>query len=160
MGGGQLRVDRGGVRGRRAGGQDRRGPRAPPAEVRERLPLLRTVVVIDPDGVPGDAGAIPLDEIRARGRAADRSELDRRRAAVSPEDPFTFIYTSGTTGPPKGCVLTHGNYRDVLDMVQSAGITAEHDVTYLFLPLAHSFALLVQLGSYTRARRSPTSAAT
>ncbi len=37
------------------------------------------------------------------------------------EDPFTFIYTSGTTGPPKGCVLTHGNYRAIIDMVGEAG---------------------------------------
>jgi long-chain acyl-CoA synthetase len=116
-------------------------------EVRDRLPGLRTIVVIDPEGVPPEAGAIPLEAVRERGRAADGAELERRRAGVSPEDPFTFIYTSGTTGPPKGCVLTHGNYRDVLDMVQSAGITAEDDVTYLFLPLAHSYALLIQLGS-------------
>ena len=40
---------------------------------------------------------------------------------MRPEDPFTFIYTSGTTGPPKGCVLTHGNYRAIVDMVSEAG---------------------------------------
>ena len=67
---------------------------------------------------------------------------------MTPEAPFTFIYTSGTTGPPKGCVLSHGNYRSVLTMVQASGLIADEDVTYLFLPLAHSFALLVQLGSY------------
>jgi long-chain acyl-CoA synthetase len=68
--------------------------------------------------------------------------------AVSPGDAFTFIYTSGTTGPPKGCVLTHGNYRSMLDMCTSLSVLrggAEADVTYLFLPLAHSFALLIQL---------------
>jgi len=68
--------------------------------------------------------------------------------AVRPEDPVTFIYTSGTTGPPKGCVLTHRNYRSMLDMCTSLGVLrggAEADVTYLFLPLAHSFALLIQL---------------
>ncbi|MDP9384013.1 MAG: AMP-dependent synthetase/ligase [Actinomycetota bacterium] len=114
--------------------------------VHERLPHLRTIVVIDPSGETGDA--IPLDEVRARGRARDASEVAERRENVGPEDPFTFIYTSGTTGPPKGCVLSHGNYRSVIDMVQASGLIADEDVTYLYLPLAHSFALLIQLGSF------------
>ena len=48
---------------------------------------------------------------RARPRRATPPRSPSARAAVKPEDPYTFIYTSGTTGPPKGCVLTHGNYR-------------------------------------------------
>src|SRR4051812_41445884 len=70
-------------------------------EVRERLPKLRHLITMT------DGEAIPLDELRERGRSRDASELDARSAAVTPADPFTFIYTSGTTGPPKGCVLTH-----------------------------------------------------
>ncbi len=114
--------------------------------VRERLPHLRTIVVIDSSGEAGEA--IPLDEVRERGRARDAAEVAERRENVSPEDPFTFIYTSGTTGPPKGCVLSHGNYRSVIDMVQESGLIADEDLTYLYLPLAHSFALLIQLGSF------------
>jgi acyl-CoA synthetase (AMP-forming)/AMP-acid ligase II len=75
-------------------------------------------------------------------------ELDARRAAVRPEDPFTFIYTSGTTGPPKGCVLTHGNYRAIVDMIGEAGEITDDEVIYLYLPLAHSFALLIQLAVF------------
>jgi long-chain acyl-CoA synthetase len=127
------------------------------AAVSEHLPELRTVIVIDP---PSDANASPLPtislaELRKRGRErAARAgtdgpdELDRRRAAVRPEDPFTFIYTSGTTGPPKGCVLSHGNYRAMLDMVRDVGNIQENEVTYLYLPLAHAYALLIQLGSF------------
>ena len=85
--------------------------------VRERLPELRTILVIDPAGDTADA--IALDEVRERGRGREAAELDARTAAVTPEDPFTFIYTSGTTGPPKGCVLTHGNYRQVVTMLAS-----------------------------------------
>jgi long-chain acyl-CoA synthetase len=114
--------------------------------VRERLPALRTMVVIDPAGETADA--ISLDEIRARGRGRDAAELEARTAAVKPEDPFTFIYTSGTTGPPKGCVLTHGNYRRVVTMLESAGAVQEEEVTYLFLPLAHAYALLIQLVNF------------
>jgi long-chain acyl-CoA synthetase len=114
--------------------------------VRERLPALRTIVVIDPAGETADG--ISLDEVRERGRGRDASELEARTAAVRPEDPFTFIYTSGTTGPPKGCVLTHGNYRRVVTMLESAGAVQEEEVTYLFLPLAHAYALLIQLVNF------------
>jgi long-chain acyl-CoA synthetase len=114
--------------------------------VRERLHALRTIVVIDPGGDTADA--IALDEVRERGRGRDVGELDARTAAVAPEDPFTFIYTSGTTGPPKGCVLTHGNYRQVMTMLESAGAVQEDELTYLFLPLAHAYALLIQLVNF------------
>ena len=92
--------------------------------------------------------AISLDEVRERGRGRSADELQARRAAVAPEDPFTFIYTSGTTGPPKGCVLTHGNYRAIIDMVGEAGEIQGDEVIYLYLPLAHSFALLIQLAVF------------
>jgi long-chain acyl-CoA synthetase len=114
--------------------------------VRERLPALRTIVVIDPAGETADA--IALDEVRERGRGRDAADLEARTAAVTPEDPFTFIYTSGTTGPPKGCVLTHDNYRRVVTMLESANAIQDEDVTYLFLPLAHAYALLIQLVNF------------
>jgi long-chain acyl-CoA synthetase len=111
--------------------------------VRDRLPNLQTIVVIDPSGDVADA--VSLEDVRAQGREVEPSTLDERTAAVAPDDAFTFIYTSGTTGPPKGCVLTHGNYRSVLDMCNSLGLFEEGDTAYLFLPLAHAFALLIQL---------------
>ena len=114
--------------------------------VRERLPALRTIVVIEPAGETADA--ISLDEVRERGRGRDAAELEARTAAVTPEDPFTFIYTSGTTGPPKGCVLTHGNYRRVVTMLESAGAVQDEEVTYLFLPLAHAYELLIELFNF------------
>jgi long-chain acyl-CoA synthetase len=112
-------------------------------EVRDRLPGLEAVIVIDPEGDVGDA--LPVDDLRARGRGRDAAEVAERAAAVKPEDPYTFIYTSGTTGPPKGCVLAHGNYRHVVDMCETVEIFHEGDVVYLYLPLAHSFALLIEL---------------
>src|SRR3954451_22525543 len=114
--------------------------------VRDRLPALRTMIVIDAAGDTADA--IPLDEVRQRGRARDAAELDARTAGVGPDDTFTIIYTSGTTGPPKGCVLTHGNYRRTLDMCETLGVLRGEEEIYLFLPLAHSFGLLIQLLSY------------
>src|SRR3954464_10359014 len=118
------------------------GQLAKVAEVRERLPALRHVITMT------DGDAISLDELRERGRRRDAAELEARYEAVTPEDPYTFIYTSGTTGPPKGCVLTHGNYRAILDSVNERELfRGDDDLVYLFLPLAHAFALLIQLGS-------------
>jgi long-chain acyl-CoA synthetase len=112
--------------------------------VRAQLPNLRHIVLIDSLAV-GER-AISLDELRARGRGRDPAELDARTGAVSKADAYTFIYTSGTTGPPKGCVLSHGNYRAVLDMLAQRGIVANpDDLIYLFLPLAHAFGLLLML---------------
>jgi long-chain acyl-CoA synthetase len=113
---------------------------------RGELPALEAVIVIDPSGDVGDA--IALEDLRERGRGRDAAEVAERAAAVKPEDPYTFIYTSGTTGPPKGCVLSHGNYRSVLDSCESIGALEADEITYLYLPLAHSYALLIQLLSF------------
>jgi long-chain acyl-CoA synthetase len=128
------------------------------AAIRDQVPNLRTVIVMDaPAGEPDGNGAstiarqldaISLDEVRGRGRTRSADELDARRAAVKPEDAFTFIYTSGTTGPPKGCVLTHGNYRAIIDMIRQAGEIESDEIIYLYLPLAHSYALLIQLAVF------------
>ncbi len=112
-------------------------------EVRGNLPDLRHVIVVDPAGDVGDA--VPLDDLRERGRARDEAELRARAEAVKPDDTYTIIYTSGTTGPPKGCVLSHRNYRQVVNMCEEEGVVEAGDVVYLFLPLAHAYALLIQL---------------
>ncbi|MBA2763472.1 MAG: long-chain fatty acid--CoA ligase [Thermoleophilaceae bacterium] len=111
-------------------------------EVQGELPHLEFIIVIEPSGDIGDA--ISLADLRERGRGRDGTEFDARVASVEPDDNCVFIYTSGTTGPPKGCILTHRNYRNVTTMSEAQGILAPGDSAYLFLPLAHAFALLVQ----------------
>jgi long-chain acyl-CoA synthetase len=111
--------------------------------VRDELPDLETIVSIQ-----AGAGDMTLDDLRARGSSRNRAELTARQNSVSPEDAYTIIYTSGTTGPPKGVVLTHRNAMSVCEMVQEIGIVDEGEVTYLYLPLAHAFALTAQLASY------------
>ncbi len=113
-------------------------------QVRAECPKLEHVIRMTGTG----GGAISFDELAERGAARDAAEWDERWQSVTPDDICTFIYTSGTTGPPKGCVISHGNYRAMLDMVVENNVLGgEDDLTYLFLPLAHSFALLIQLGS-------------
>jgi long-chain acyl-CoA synthetase len=112
--------------------------------VRDQLPLLEHVVRM----TGSSEDAISLEDLAARGDARDAAEWEARWQSVTKEDICTFIYTSGTTGPPKGCIISHGNYRAMLDMVNETSVIEPEDVTYLYLPLAHSFALLIQFGSY------------
>jgi long-chain acyl-CoA synthetase len=113
---------------------------------RGEMPALEHIVIFEPSN-DSSQDAISLDELRARGREHDATELDERIASVSPDDNAIFIYTSGTTGPPKGVMLTHDNYRQVVNMTQRHGTFQGDDLVYLFLPLAHAFALLVQFGA-------------
>jgi long-chain acyl-CoA synthetase len=112
--------------------------------VRDKLPLLEHVVRMT--GSSDDA--IAMEDLAARGAGRDAAEWEARWRSVTPQDICTFIYTSGTTGPPKGCVISHGNYRAMLNMVNETSVIEDEDVSYLYLPLAHSFALLIQLGSF------------
>jgi long-chain acyl-CoA synthetase len=111
-------------------------------EVRDQLPDLEQVIVMI-----GEAdGATSMDELMERGARGDKSVFRERYQAVSKEDTCKIVYTSGTTGPPKGCVISHGNYRAMLSMSQEFDLLGENETTFLFLPLAHVFALLIQYG--------------
>ncbi len=113
-------------------------------KVRDQLPQLQHVVRMT--GSSDDA--LSSEDLAAKGVSVDAARWESLYAAVTPADICTFIYTSGTTGPPKGCIISHGNYRAMLDMVNETSVIEGEDVTYLYLPLAHSFALLIQLGSF------------
>jgi long-chain acyl-CoA synthetase len=112
--------------------------------VRDRTPKLEHVIRMT--GTSADA--ISLEDLAERGAGRSDQEWRDRWDSVGPDDICTFIYTSGTTGPPKGCVISHGNYRAMLDMVVEENVLGDDEVTYLFLPLAHSFALLIQFGTF------------
>jgi long-chain acyl-CoA synthetase len=113
-------------------------------QVRSALPALEQVILMT-----GEAeDALSAEDVAASGREVDAGLWEQRYSAVTPADICTFIYTSGTTGPPKGCIISHGNYRAMLDMVNQTSVIEDEDVSYLYLPLAHSFALLIQLGSF------------
>ncbi|MBA3866066.1 MAG: long-chain fatty acid--CoA ligase [Solirubrobacterales bacterium] len=113
-------------------------------QVRDKVPQLEQIVMM----IGGAEDAISSEQLGAKGAGVDASIWEQRYESVAPADICTFIYTSGTTGPPKGCVISHGNYRAMLDMVHETSVIADEDVSYLYLPLAHSFALLIQLGSF------------
>jgi long-chain acyl-CoA synthetase len=122
------------------------GARAAFAETPAHADLIRSAGSLDhlwvidgPDGLaPGGADAV-TDE-----------QLEQRRAARTAADLATIIYTSGTTGRPKGCEITHANLlSDARNAVEGA-LTEVFDIagssTLLFLPLAHSFARIIEVG--------------
>ncbi|MCW2525842.1 MAG: Long-chain-fatty-acid--CoA ligase [Pseudonocardiales bacterium] len=82
---------------------------------------------------------------------ADRSddEVQARRAAVKGSDLASLIYTSGTTGRPKGCELTHSNFVAEVDVVAGglAGLFNPQASTLLFIPIAHVFGRVIQIGA-------------
>jgi long-chain acyl-CoA synthetase len=91
-----------------------------------------------------------LAVLRNAGAKVSDDELERRRAALVPDTLATLIYTSGTTGKPKGVSLTHGNFlAECGNVVQGASdlFLKPGGSTLLFLPVAHVFGRMVQIGA-------------
>ncbi len=106
--------------------------------VRSGLPALNQLWLVD-----------SLTEIAGNAAEVTDEQLAERMAGRAASDLATIIYTSGTTGRPKGCELTHANLLSggrnaaegaLADLFCSAGCA-----TLLFLPLAHSFARIIQV---------------
>jgi long-chain acyl-CoA synthetase len=91
-----------------------------------------------------------LSILREAGKHIGDDEIDRRRNALVPSSLATLIYTSGTTGKPKGVQLTHANFlAECGNVVQGASelFLKPGGSTLLFLPVAHVFGRMVEIGS-------------
>ena len=111
------------------------------SDARDRLPALEHLWLLDSD----------LPSLTAAGAGVTAEALDSRARSRSAQDIATIIYTSGTTGRPKGCELTHENllaavrnaFLGPLASIHAAGTAS----TLLFLPLAHVFARVIEVGT-------------
>ncbi|WP_424534740.1 AMP-dependent synthetase/ligase [Sphaerisporangium viridialbum] len=88
-------------------------------------------------------------ELTAAGADVPDETFKERRRARGGRDLATIIYTSGTTGRPKGCRLTHDNLLFTAHNVAKGPLEALFEVdgraALLFLPLAHSFARIIEV---------------
>ena len=93
-----------------------------------------------------------LATLTHEGKDVSDDEIAKRREKLKPETLATLIYTSGTTGKPKGVQLTHGNFlSECGNVVNGASdlFLKPGGSTLLFLPVAHVFGRMVQIGSIT-----------
>jgi long-chain acyl-CoA synthetase len=119
-------------------------------QIRGELPLLQGVVLFDEKDEPpskyASGGAVGWAGFLRRGRrslARLASELERREAALGPDNLATIIYTSGTTGNPKGVMLTHGNLISNVAAALEAQPHQPEDVVLTWLPFSHIYARTV-----------------
>jgi len=110
-------------------------------DARDRLPALEHLWLLDSDllSMTADGADVTAETLTSRTRSRGASDI------------ATIIYTSGTTGRPKGCELTHENllaavrnaFMGPLASIHSSGTAS----TLLFLPLAHVFARVIEVGT-------------
>ena len=112
-------------------------------QIRDQCPDLEHLIAFSGAG----EGVMSMDELVERGSAIPDEAVTDRVHEVSPDDMASLVYTSGTTGPPKACILTHENFmaavhtlEERLDLARAEGDM----VFFMFLPLAHVFARIVQ----------------
>jgi long-chain acyl-CoA synthetase len=123
-------------------------------ELREELPALRHLVLLEGAGDADEDGVLGWDELVRRGRealAADRPGFEALRGRVGPEDNATLLYTSGTTGPPKGVLLTHHNVLFECTALDRLNGLPFGGSSVSYLPLAHIAERLLSIyGPLTR----------
>lgn len=111
-------------------------------QVRDQLPHLDYIIVMDPEGLRTfhDPQVLMWDELLNLGRAhraAHTGALEDRLGRIRPDDVALLIYTSGTTGPPKGAMLTHRNILWTAESLAGALGYRSADEVLSYLPLSH-----------------------
>ena len=99
--------------------------------VRERLPALRHIVLIDPRNVRELGDVTTWEQLESHEPLADYGQ------GIDESDTAVIVYTSGTTGPPKGAMLTHANLTWAADSFRRAFGTGPDDEVLSYLPLCH-----------------------
>jgi long-chain acyl-CoA synthetase len=115
------------------------------AALRDVLPYLAHAWQIDGSRFGG------LADLAILGAGITPEQVEERRGTRGAADLAEIIYTSGTTGRPKGCMLSHGNLvANARNCMQNDGFPKVFNAdasSLLFLPLAHSYAQLIQYGA-------------
>ena len=113
-------------------------------QIRHSCPALEHVIALH----DARAGSISLDDVIGWGTGVPDDDVDARVKAREPDEIASLVYTSGTTGPPKACILTHRNFMEATHTLEESLDLTGTDAPiefFLFLPLAHVFARIVQM---------------
>jgi long-chain acyl-CoA synthetase len=111
--------------------------------VRDGLPALERVVVVDPRGVDmSDPLLMTFAELESSGRQGDQqgnhvADFAALVGRLDPAEPAIMVYTSGTTGPPKGAVLSHANLQAAARNGDRVFSVSPDDEVLSYLPLCH-----------------------
>jgi acyl-CoA synthetase (AMP-forming)/AMP-acid ligase II len=111
-----------------------------PAALREHpLPALEQIVLLENEGESEGEGTVAWADFLDAGQGVAAAEVQRRAAALTPEDTLDILFTSGTTGQPKGVVTCHGQNIRTFE-TWSATVGLRSDDNYLIInPFFHSF---------------------
>jgi long-chain acyl-CoA synthetase len=113
-------------------------------EVKSKLPNVKKVIQMTGEVATNDEIVVGYQDLLGAGRP-DAAILDARRKSLNKDSVLCLIYTSGTTGKPKGVVLTHDAMMYEAEAIAQIDVVREDDVQLLFLPLAHSFAKVLEM---------------
>jgi len=107
------------------------------SSVLKRLIVFDSKVKLNPE----DKTSIYFEDFQRLGdNAHAETTVKVRMKEASSEDLATIIYTSGTTGNPKGVLLHHYNFLEVMRIHQiRLPIITDKETSICFLPLTHIF---------------------
>jgi long-chain acyl-CoA synthetase len=111
-------------------------------EVRDRLPLLTHLVVIDPRGLRHYEvdNLLTFEEVSALGAAYEHERarvVEERLARQTMDDTALMIFTSGSTGRPRAAMLSYGNIAAMAAGTDAVYHCTPEDSTVSYLPLCH-----------------------
>jgi long-chain acyl-CoA synthetase len=113
-------------------------------EVRENIPSLKHIIVMNKDFSSDDPSIISMSDVISTGNITIPAEERRKKlielaTSVKPDDLLTLIYTSGTTGNPKGVMLTNDNIISNINGIEITELITEHDLLLSYLPFCHAY---------------------
>lgn len=116
--------------------------------IREEIPRVKRVIAFTDEVDASSDWEVTWQDFLKEGEEHLKDHADEVKArseTLTPDDILTLIYTSGTTGKPKGAILTHDCMLYEAEAIQKIDLISPDDVEYLFLPMAHVFAKVLEV---------------